>query len=43
MLGKDAQWVQNVRAAAGRAVLRSGGREEVELRAVPADQRARLS
>ena len=40
MLGNDAQWVQNVRAAAGRAVLRSGGREEIELKEVPADQRA---
>ena len=40
MLGNDAQWVQNVRVAAGRAVLRSGGREEVELQEVPADQRA---
>ena len=40
MLGNDAQWVQNVRAAAGKAVLRSGGREEVELQEVPAEQRA---
>jgi deazaflavin-dependent oxidoreductase (nitroreductase family) len=40
MLGNDAQWVQNVRAAAGRAVLRSGDREEVQLEEVPADQRA---
>ena len=40
MLGNDAQWVQNVRAAAGRAVLRSGGREEVELEEVSADRRA---
>ena len=40
MLGNHAQWVQNVRAAAGRAVLRSGGREEVELQEVPTDQRA---
>src|SRR5947208_8125083 len=37
MLGENVNWVQNVRAAGGRAVLRSGGREEVE---VPADQRA---
>jgi deazaflavin-dependent oxidoreductase (nitroreductase family) len=42
MLGNDAQWVQNVRAAAGRAVLRSGDREEVQLEEVPADQRARI-
>src|SRR5213593_2009744 len=40
MLGNNVQWVQNVRAAGGRAVLRSGGREEVELEEVPADQRA---
>jgi len=40
MLGDQAQWVQNVRAAVGKAVLRSGGREEVELEEVPADQRA---
>jgi hypothetical protein len=40
MLGNDAQWVQNVRADAERAVLRSGDREEVQLQEVPADQRA---
>jgi deazaflavin-dependent oxidoreductase (nitroreductase family) len=40
MLGDNAQWVQNVRAAGGRAVLRSGGREEIELEEIPADQRA---
>src|SRR5262245_6427999 len=28
MLGEDAQWVRNVRAAGGRAVIRSGGREQ---------------
>lgn len=42
MLGEKAQWVQNVRAASGRAVLRSGGREEVRLEEVPTDQRAPL-
>jgi hypothetical protein len=31
MLGDNVHWVQNVRAAGGRAVLRSGGREEVQL------------
>src|SRR5712692_8749106 len=31
MLGDNVQWVQNVRAAGGRAVLQSGGREEVQL------------
>jgi deazaflavin-dependent oxidoreductase (nitroreductase family) len=40
MLGDNVQWVQNVRAAGGRAVLRSGGREKVQLEEVPADQRA---
>ena len=40
MLGDHAQWVQNVRAAAGRAVLRRGSREAIQLEEVPADQRA---
>jgi hypothetical protein len=40
MLGDNVQWVQNVRAAGGRAVLRSGGREEVQLEEVPAGLRA---
>jgi hypothetical protein len=40
MLGDDVQWVRNVRAAGGRAVLRSGGREEVRLEEVPARERA---
>lgn len=40
MLGDTTQWVQNVRAAGGRAVLRSGGREAVWLEELPADQRA---
>jgi hypothetical protein len=40
MLGDDANWVQNVRASGGRAVLRSGGREEIQLEEIPADQRA---
>jgi hypothetical protein len=40
MLGDNVNWVQNVRAAGGRAVLRSGGREEVQLEKVPIDQRA---
>src|SRR5438874_3678368 len=40
MLGNNVQWVQNVRAAGGRAALRSGGREEVQLEEVPTDQRA---
>ena len=40
MLGDNVQWVHNVRAAGGRAVLRSGGREEIQLEEVPADRRA---
>ena len=40
MLGENVQWVHNVRAAGGKVVLRSGGREEVRLEEVPADQRA---
>jgi hypothetical protein len=40
MLGDDVQWVRNVRAAGGKAVLRSGGREDVELEEIPAGQRA---
>jgi deazaflavin-dependent oxidoreductase (nitroreductase family) len=40
MLGEHVQWAHNVRAAGGRAVLKSGGREIVHLEEVPADQRA---
>ena len=40
MLGENVSWVQNVCAAGGRAVLRSGSREEVLLEEVSADQRA---
>jgi deazaflavin-dependent oxidoreductase (nitroreductase family) len=40
MLGENVQWVHNVRAAGGRAVFRSSGREEVHLEEVPIDQRA---
>ncbi len=40
MLGDNVQWVRNVRAAGGRAVLRSGRREEIQLEEVPAGQRA---
>ncbi len=39
MLG-DSQWVRNVRAADGRAVLRSGGYEAVQLEEIPVDLRA---
>lgn len=40
MLGEKVSWVQNVRAAGGKAVLRSGRREAVLLEEVPASQRA---
>jgi hypothetical protein len=40
MLGNDAQWVQHVRAAGGRAVLRCGGSKEIQLEELPADRRA---
>lgn len=40
MLGDDVQWVRNVRAAGGRAALRSGGREDIRLVEVPVEQRA---
>jgi len=40
MLGDNTQWVRNVRAANGKAVLRSGGYEEVQLEEIPAGQRA---
>lgn len=40
MLGEQVQWVRNVRAAGGRVVLHSGGREEVHLEEVAAEQRA---
>jgi hypothetical protein len=40
MLGNDIHWVKNVRAAGGRAVLRSGGREHIILEEVSAEQRA---
>lgn len=40
MLGEDVQWVKNVRAAGGRAVIRGKEREAVHLEEVPVDQRA---
>jgi len=40
MLGEGANWVRNVRAAGGDAVLRHGRREEVRLEEVEADRRA---
>lgn len=40
MLGDNVQWVQNVRAAGGQAVLRHGKREAIRLEEVPANARA---
>jgi hypothetical protein len=42
MLGENVDWVRNARAAGGRAVLRHGRREEVQLEEVPVCQRAPL-
>ena len=40
MLGDNVQWVQNVRAANGKAVLRSGGCENIQLEEIPVESRA---
>ncbi|HEY3013940.1 MAG TPA: nitroreductase/quinone reductase family protein, partial [Nocardioides sp.] len=40
MLGERANWVANVRAAAGQAVLVRGGREQVRLEEVDPSNRA---
>ena len=40
MLGKEVNWVRNVRAAGGRAVLRHGRREDVTLEEVDPSMRA---
>jgi hypothetical protein len=40
MLGAEANWVQNVKAAGGDVTLRHGGREDVHLKEVAADLRA---
>lgn len=40
MLGEDVNWVRNIRADGGQAVLRHGRREQVRLVDVPADDRA---
>jgi len=42
MLGQNANWVQNVRAAGGIATLRHGRAEEVRLEEVPVGERAPL-
>ena len=40
MLGDNTQWVRNVRASGGKAVLRRGGQEDVCLEEIPVNQRA---
>lgn len=40
MLGEDTNWVRNVRASGGHAVLRHGDREPVMLQEVDVDRRA---
>jgi deazaflavin-dependent oxidoreductase (nitroreductase family) len=40
MLGENADWVRNVRASAGAAVLRHGDSETVRLEEVPVSRRA---
>lgn len=43
MLGDEVHWVKNVRAANGRATLRSGSqRKQVRLDKIPPGQRARI-
>lgn len=42
MLGDNTQWVRNVRAAGGKAVLRYGGREDVRLEEISVNRRAPL-
>ena len=42
MLGKEAAWVQNIRAAGGRATLRHGRTEQVLLEEVAIEKRARI-
>src|SRR4030095_14130680 len=42
MLGTEADWVQNVKAAGGNVTLSHGRREEVHLEEIAADRRARV-
>ncbi len=42
MLGANATWVHNVRAAGGHAVMRHGRTEDVLLEEVPVEKRARI-
>ena len=37
IFGENVRWVQNVGASGGRAVLRSGARQETQLEEVPVD------
>ncbi len=39
MLGEDVQWVKNIRAANGKALLRHGKRESVQLNLIPTQER----
>lgn len=39
MLGADVQWIKNVQAANGKALLRHGKRENVQLEMIPVEQR----
>lgn len=39
MLGQNAQWVKNVRAAGGQAVIHSGSRQRVQLEEVAVEER----
>jgi hypothetical protein len=42
MLGENANWVQNIKAAGGKAIMRDGIREEVFLEEVDVPQRAEI-
>jgi deazaflavin-dependent oxidoreductase (nitroreductase family) len=42
MLGQNAQWVKNVRAAGGKAVIHSGSRYQVQLEEVAVEKRAAI-
>jgi deazaflavin-dependent oxidoreductase (nitroreductase family) len=42
MLGEDTNWVRNVRAAGGRAILRHGSRDVVQLEEVDPGERAAI-
>ena len=42
MLGENTNWVRNVRAAGGRAVLRRGHREVIQLKEVGPGERAAI-